>query len=254
MAHKISLLILTIILSLVVITFLWFLDSTRDLKNFYVLFTGAIVTLLATSAGISVPLIYNFFARKNEQQEKEKGKKKENRRILAFSLGLIWNELCINRQYLKDIKNNYKNDFNYNTRKDTLILGLWHITKALKELSKHLDESSYIAAQSSGAIRAIDNDNLFNALLKAYEDINYFKFQISINLENLTMQKFALEKGFLENNNSDDTNHIKAVLKLNHDKGFSDLKKAIDSVHAAISIVDTRLNELGVYSEEKFHN
>lgn len=204
----------------------------------------AIVTFLATFAGIFVPL-----------QITRNLKKEADRRTLAFTLGILWTELRNNKNVLKQIEKNYQFSKMLNELQNfndliKMLLGKYqfiHVT------TNELQDKSFVASQSSGAITTFDKDDVFNDVSIAYENLNIFIITSLITLEALRMKEYLIENSPDSLSPAEESlfvDEIESCLK----RGYEELLFCLRMTDKAISSVDTRLNELGVVSSKEIRN
>lgn len=200
----------------------------------------AIITVLATFTGIFIPL-----------QITRNQKKESDRRTLAFVLGLIWTELRKNGFILEQIKVNYKfnglfviSDFKGLIK---MILGKY---KFVHVATNKLQDKSFVSSQNSGAINTFDNDDVFNNVTQAYENLTNFELASLLTLETLKMKdhliKFSPEI-LTPNDESMFIGEVRECLK----NGYKELLFCQKTIERAIEAVDKKLNEMGVVSEKE---
>lgn len=212
----------------------------KILKQETLLQVEAIVIVIATFTGIIIPL-----------QIARNQKKEDDRRVLAFSLGLIWTELRKNRFVLEQIKVNYLfarlfvlSNF------DDLINILLGKYRFVHKSTTELHDKSFVASQNSGAITTFDNDDAFNDVTQAYENLTNFRLASLLTLETLKMKKHLIKyspEPITVSEESMFVEEIKHCLK----NGYKELLFCQKVVDKAIASVDTRLNKMAIISKEE---
>lgn len=171
-------------------------------------------------------------------EERKKSIRKEK-----FVLSSIWIELRFNKFVLKQVEGNFKLD---GLLKVKTLRFLFDKFSNLYKISTEVKDGSYLAAQNSGFIAEIRNDDLFNVIQQGYGNCNFFKTQLLIN--HLDFQQKANVLSSLELATGDSQKLLEDV----GDKIRSteeELKIAAKAVEKAIDTIDKRLEKLGINTE-----
>ncbi len=245
-----SYILVSFFILIIVIALCVFIDTTHDFNKGFELTIVAVITICSTFVGISIPLAREDSNRKQDEKVREEKEQKKDRRIRAFMLGLIWNELRVDLIYLKDIKKIY--DFNRLSpaRLDTFLSGIWKQISGINNIIKNLKSDSFVASQNSGAVTRYDTDDLFNSVQSAYENINHFKFGVQVVVEDMSIKQYFLDKGYFRSISAIDEKNLRDTIKSNLDQREKELNKAIKIVSDAVDKLDKKLDSMNIKAEE----
>ena len=220
--YSFPLIFLAFLTEIIISIILWYLSKTNDYKSSLLLAAQAGVTMVGVGAGIFIPFLIN----RNWGKEQE-------RRTLAFALGLIWHE----QQYNKYIVNNALKNLDIKavlnmTGKD-FVLALKVLHSKLNSVYdglKILSLDSFTSAQSSGAIKTINNDDLLNSIIEGYESVKDVEFEILRLFGNLRKDKAMLiDAGIIAFSSSDEE-----FIKKNIQSELELTKKRLDKYNVSI--------------------
>lgn len=120
-------------------------------------------------------------------------------------------------------------------------------------ISDNLIKDSFLTSQSSGAIKTIDNDDLYNNVIGAYGRIADWKASLSVIKANLKFRITTVETEIRLNGNINENDAVKLKSSINNaftnNKNY--LATTMSKTNLAISNVNVRLNALGVFEQEK---
>jgi hypothetical protein len=212
-----------------------FLCISKDLNEFYKLAIESFLALITTSAGIFIPLLIN----RNWQKE-------DDRRILAFTISSLWNELRGNMHILEQTKMNFQ--FSQiqqitiiNLMIETILMKFVLITKNAQLLNKN----SFYAAQNSGSFRKFDDDKSYNLVLYAYENLDLLQSRISIAEGDLYLKRYLSKQMVDPLTNAEEILARKQISE-SFDKLYQELNFAINSVTKAVDQLNIKMTQMGL--------
>jgi hypothetical protein len=235
--------LLAIAAELCLFILLSYLNYSKDIDRTVSFGIEAVLMLITTFTGIFVPL------RLNRNQKKE-----DDRRTLGFMLGLIWMELRKNEFVLEQIIANYRFPHFPSTipfyRQLTLLLAKHNLTN---QPLNRLSNSAYIASQNSGAVSTFDNDEIYNAVGQAYENLENVRLISFVNEENLKMKKSLIEN-VPEPLTPPEEEMYKSEVYDSLNKEYKEILYLKTMTRKAIDILDSKLDKLGINAEEEARN
>lgn len=227
-----------VILTLSSLLLLWYFENFSNLENTINLAIQAILMLITTFAGIFLPIQIGRIQ-----------KKRDDKRALLFTLTFIWKELILNKHILEQININYTfreiiTSIPIIKNKITTVVGKYD---SIYNQAKKLTNESYIAGQNSVVINALDDDDNFNDILFAYENLNHFKLNSMMVYSDIKLKKYLVEQTFdpltvdMEDKIIDDI--TKKLIKL-----YAELQYTIKMVDNSINSLDDYLKKHNIKS------
>lgn len=144
--------------------------------------SNSLLTLLATSTGIFVPI----FIQRNLLRE-------DQRRVMIFALTAVWSELRAAKSILINIEENYKFSITLNAPKNehTISEKVELIAMKLSSFSPMCDSFERIAFESmlsSETMTYLNSDEIYNIVNQTYDDLEDFCTMYSITLAGIDLR------------------------------------------------------------------
>jgi len=202
----------------------------------------ASVTFLAAFAGIFIPILIN----RNLDKESD-------RRTRAFTLGLIWHENLYNKYLLEEINGHLKELDEILTWTGARFAQGLHPFKSKVEGINHLAETlhnnSFVASQSSGAIKTLDDDKLFNEIIELYQTLQDVQVKIGMLRGNAIKNSELIQIFRTQIFQANVEAKIKTMLKKDIEGTKAKVATALKVINTTIKNLGIALDKLGVKTE-----
>lgn len=195
---------------------------------------GSWLTLLTTSAGIFIPLLVS----RNQQES-------DDRRSFVFALSSLWSELRADSRILNQIIVNFQfREILQIPNFEFMANTLSNKYSALAENMKLIENGSYYAAQNSNAFTKFDDDDTYNAVMSAYENISMVKAMMLIAGSDVELKKYlATQK--IDPLRVEEEVFFREQVSGSLDRAYRDLIVVNQKINEAIIAVENKLTKMG---------
>ena len=214
----------------------YYYHQSGNWNNFLTVSVQALLTLLATFAGIFTPL-----------QIERNLKKEDDRRILKFALSFLSSELRSNLHVLKQLKSNYTfSAILKNVPGDeNKIFAIENKFRSVEKQLKLVSFESYYAIQNSNAANTIDGDEYYNSIMQTYENLKLLTSAVTVASSDTKLKKFLFSQTFDPLTQDEATAALSSVEE-QLSQSYAELEFSIKLHKKCIKEIQDKLSSLGI--------